>query len=151
MVEEFEAGSQEVGFNVADEVLAVHGEVVALARYREITVFGHPLSEQLTVIRSNKGAIRLLDRFRTFSFVREGLALLNKSIIVRIITEYTLLRPLPQNLRQVMHVIGEHVGLEFVGGDLLGSSNQQLQIDFLGLFLRKYLLVDQMPVLERIF
>lgn len=45
VVEELEAGSKEVGFDIADEVLAIHGEVIALTRDGEITIFSHSLGE----------------------------------------------------------------------------------------------------------
>ena len=90
VVEEFEAGSKEVGFNIANKVLAIHSEVIAATRDGEITIFSHSLSEELTVIRSNKGAIRLFDRFGTLCFICEGFALMNKSVKVRIITKDTL-------------------------------------------------------------
>ena len=90
VVKEFEAGSQEVGFDIADKVLTIHSEVIALARNGKITVFSHPLSKQLTVIRSNKSAIRLLNRLCTLSFICEGFAFLNESIKMRIVTEDAL-------------------------------------------------------------
>lgn len=124
MVEEFKAGTKEVGFNITNKVLAIHGKVIALARYGKIAIFGHSLSKQLAMVRSNKGAVLLLYRLRTFSFICEGFALLNKSIKVRIITEHTLFRSLPQNFGQVMHIICQHVGLEFICRDLLRRSNQ---------------------------
>lgn len=88
--EEVETGAKEVGFEQAYVVLAMHREVTILATDDELGVDTLATGEEVTVVGNLGGAVF---KGLGFSFVvgGDGFALLNELVVVRVVTEDSLL------------------------------------------------------------
>lgn len=75
------------------------------------------------------------------------LTLLNQSVIMRIITEHSVIVSATEDLCQVVLVIREHKCLKLVCLDLLRCLDQQLKLNIFGL-LGYHVLINQLSINE---